>query len=156
MVAFRSPRSRESKFLVSKISLKFLPCRLCFCTNINAASLYSQSTAIKKISLTDKEALDLTKSTSTRIDTSGNAFTRPSTHTNDMTNSETDTDGLDGTFDSDCGLVCPGNSSEICAGFNSVRVYSTGIGGDEFHGPNGGFMFHFQKTTLNLKISVKE
>ena len=103
MVAFRSPRSRESKFLVSKFSLKFLPYRLCFCTNINAASLYSQSTAIKKRSLTDKEALDLTKSTSTRIDTSGNAFTRPPTHTNGMTNSETDTDtGTDA--DTDTGV----------------------------------------------------
>ena len=143
MVAFRSPRSRESKFIVSKISLKFLPCRLCFCTNINAASLDSQSTAIKKRSLTDKEALDLTKSTNTQKDTSGNAITRPPTYTNDMTNSETDTNGLDGTFDSDCGLVCPGNSSEICAGFNSVLVYSTGIGRDKFHGANGGFMFYF-------------
>ena len=146
MVAFRSPRSRESKFIVSKISLKFLPCRLCFCTNINAASLDSQSAAIKKRSLTDKEtaeALDASSSTNTPIDTSGNETTRPSTHTNDMTNSETDTDGLDGTFDSDCGLVCPGNSSEICAGFNSVLVFSTGIGRDEFHGPNAGFMFYF-------------
>ena len=119
----------------------------------------SQSAAFKKRSLTDKEtaeALDPTSSTNTPIDTSGNETTRQSTHTNDMTNSETDTNGLDGTFDSDCGLVCPGNSSEICAGFNSVLVYSTGIGREEFHDPTGGFMFHFQKTILNLKISVKE
>ena len=115
----------------------------------------SQSAAIKKRSLTDKEtaeALDPFSSTNTPIDTSGNETTRQSTHTNDMTNSETDTDGLDGTFDSDCGLVCPGNSSEICAGFNSVLVFSTGIGMHEFHDPTGGFMFHFQKTILNLKI----
>ena len=115
----------------------------------------SQSAAFKKRSLTDKEtaeALDPTSSTNTPIDTSGNETTRPSTQTYDMTNSDTDTDGLDGTFDSDCGLVCPGNSSEICAGFNSVLVFSTGIGREEFHGPNGGFMFHFQTTILNLKI----
>ena len=91
--------------------------------------------------------------TDTNKDTDTDTDTDTETDIDTNTDTYTDTDGLDETYDSDCGLVCPGNSSEICAGFNSVRVYSTGIGGDEFH---GGFMFHFQKTTLNLKISVKE
>ena len=39
--------------------------------------------------------------------------------------------------DSECGLVCPGNSSEICGGPNSVRVYSTGIGGNLLLAPKG-------------------
>ena len=34
--------------------------------------------------------------------------------------------------DSDCGLVCPGNVSEICGGQNSASVYSTGISGNLF------------------------
>ena len=141
MVDFHLRKSKESEFSCFSHSLRISQIRLCFCTTVNnlMATATSTASAIKKRSVTAAAASDENDETDTTTDTHTDSNTDTNTDTNTDSYGNTTTNQLatpasdfPTNDDSDCGLVCPGNFSEICGGPNSVRIYSTGISANLF------------------------